>query len=129
MTSTKNIHFTKEHEWIQESGEHFSVGISDYAQTELGDVVFVDLPAVGKVLRRGESLCTVESTKAVSDVYAPVDGTVVEVNEQLASAPELINNSPDTEGWIAKIQVAVPQQIAELMDATQYAAYVSEISK
>ena len=105
------------------------VGITDYAQLELGDVVFVELPGEGDSVSKGDSFGTVESVKAVSDLYSPVDGTVVAVNEGLADAPESVNSSPFEEGWMIKVQPSDASQLEEMMDAGAYAAFVDELSK
>ena len=104
--SEKRMLFTKDHEWVLVEGTIARIGITEYAQNELGDVVFVDLPTVGDTVEEGEGFAVVESVKAVSDVYAPVGGTVVKVNEELESSPELINESPFDQGWIAEIEIA-----------------------
>jgi glycine cleavage system H protein len=121
--------FTKDHEWLLADGANYLVGITDYAQKELGDIVFAELPAVGVELKEGDAFATVESVKAVSEVYSPVDAVVIEVNEKLVNAPELINSSPNEEGWIAKIKLTNTDQLTGLMDETAYQAYLSEISK
>lgn len=121
--------FTRDHEWLLADGESYLIGITDYAQKELGDIVFAELPAVGAELKEGDAFATVESVKAVSEVYSPVDGVVVEVNEKLINAPELINTSPNEEGWIAKVKLSSPDQFSALMDEVTYQAYLSEISK
>lgn len=121
--------YTSSHEWIKKDGELYLVGISDYAQEELGDVVFIDLPEVGKAIKKAESIFTVESVKAVSDIYAPVDGEIVEVNANLSNAPELINESPFNDGWMIKIRVTDENSLSELMDLSRYNALVSELSK
>ena len=102
------------------------IGITEYAQNELGDVVFVDLPTVGDTVEEGEGFAVVESVKAVSDVYAPVGGTVVKVNEELESSPELINESPFDQGWIAEIEIAEGTQLDDLMNAEEYKAFIKE---
>jgi glycine cleavage system H protein len=116
--------YTKEHEWIRPEGEEAVVGITDYAQNQLGDVVFVELPAVGRELRRGEAFGVVESVKSVADLYAPVAGTVVAVNEALASAPEAVNRSPYDEGWMIRIRPSAPGELEELMDGAAYERHV-----
>lgn len=121
--------YTKEHEWIRQDGESFVVGITDYAQKELGDVVFVDLPKIGVEIKQGSSFASVESVKAVSDVYAPVDGTVDGVNDKLSSAPELLNSAPFGDGWLLKIRMKSPDQLSSLMDEAAYNKYISELSK
>jgi len=112
--------YTKEHEWVQIDGGRVRIGITDHAQKELGDVVFVELPAVGTKVSVGDNLGTVESVKAVSDIYAPVSGTVVEINDDLESAPETINTAPYTDGWIAVVELADPSELDGLLDAATY---------
>lgn len=115
--------FAKSHEWILVEGDTGTIGVSKYAQEHLGDVVYVDLPAVGTSLEKGDSLCAVESVKAASDVYVPVSGEIKEVNEELDSSPELINNSPEDEGWIAKIILSNPAELDELLTEEEYRAF------
>src|SRR6201996_4900773 len=106
-----NIKFTKDHEWIRIEGETAFVGITDYAQQQLGDVVFVELPDVGKTLERGKDAAVVESVKAASEVYAPIDGTVTEVNPALTADPATVNTDPQTGGWFFKVKIADPAQL------------------
>ncbi len=123
----KDLKFTKEHEWVKVDGDTVTVGLSDYAQKELGDVVFVELPAVGDTLAKGDACSNIESVKAVSDVYTPVSGEITEANEALEDAPESINNSPYEEGWILKIKLDSPEELEELMDYDAYQKYLEEI--
>jgi glycine cleavage system H protein len=118
--------YTKEHEWIQVSGSTGTIGITDYAQHELGDVVFVELPAVGAKITAGQVFGTVESVKAVSEIFAPVSGEVTEANGALSATPETINNDPHGAGWLIKVKLANPADVAGLMDAAAYQAFVSE---
>ena len=118
--------YTKDHEWVLVEGDKVIVGITEFAQSELGDLVFVDLPAVGKSVATHGTLCVVESTKAASDVYSPVAGTVAERNEALASDPGLINRTPYTEGWIVKLSGVSPSEIAGLMSADEYKKLVGK---
>ena len=118
--------YTKEHEWIKVSGDTGTIGITDYAQHELGDVVFVELPAVGAKITTGEVFGTIESVKAVSEIYAPVSGEVTEANAALASAPEIVNADPHSAAWLIKIKIADPAEIAGLMDVAAYQAFISE---
>lgn len=120
--------YTKDHEWLRQEGDHFVIGITDYAQHALGDVVFVELPGVGSEVKKGSSFATVESVKAASDVYAPVDGRIAEVNSALSDKPELLNSDPHGAGWMIKIS-APSAQLGELMDAAAYEAYIAELSK
>jgi glycine cleavage system H protein len=114
--------YTKEHEWVHVEGNRARIGVTEHAQSELGDVVFVELPAVGAEVTQGGLLGTVESVKAVSDVYAPVSGKVVETNTELESTPELINQEPHGAGWIAVIELSKPEEIKGLLDAAGYEA-------
>lgn len=118
--------YTKEHEWIKVSGDTGTIGITDYAQHELGDVVFVELPAVGAKIKTGNVFGTVESVKAVSEIYAPVSGEVTETNVALSSAPETLNSDPHGSAWLIKVKLANPAEAAGLMDAAAYQAFVSE---
>jgi glycine cleavage system H protein len=118
----KHVRYTKEHEWIAAEGDVGTVGITDFAQHELGDIVFVELPEVGRKVKAGETIGTVESVKAVSEVYSPVSGTVAEVNPALADAPETLNKDPQGAGWICKLKLGSPEELDGLMDADAYAA-------
>ena len=129
MATPNDRRYTKEHEWVRMDGERGTVGITDYAQGQLGDVVFLELPEVGRVLKQGEVFGTVESVKAVSELYAPVDGEVVEVNSALVSAPEKINSDPYGDGWMIKVRLADAKAAEGLMDAAGYEARVAEESK
>lgn len=120
------LKYTKEHEWIRVEGKIGTVGITHFAQDQLGDVVFVELPPVGKQLKAGEQFGVVESVKTVSDLYAPASGTVVEVNAALESSPELVNQSPYGEGWMIKIEISDPAELDSLLDAAAYAALIEE---
>lgn len=111
--------YTKDHEWIELAGDRGKVGITDYAQQQLGDVVFMELPEVGKVLKAGQSFGTIESVKAVSELYAPVSGEVVEVNNALKQTPEAVNSDPHA-SWMVVIKLADPGEVATLLDATAY---------
>jgi glycine cleavage system H protein len=118
--------YTKEHEWIKVSGGTATIGITDYAQHELGDVVFVEVPAVGAKITAGKSLGTIESVKAVSEIYAPVSGEVLEVNPALSATPELVNTDPHNAAWLIKIKMDNPADASSLMDAAAYQAFISE---
>jgi len=120
--------YTKEHEWVRVDGDVATVGISDYAQDQLGDVVFVDLPEVGKTVARGEAMAVVESVKAASDVYAPVSGEVTEANGALGDDPALVNSSAEADGWFCKIRLADKGELEQLMDADAYKAYVESLA-
>lgn len=117
--------FTEDHEYIRMEGATGVVGITDYAQNQLGDIVFVELPALGKKLKKGDEAAVVESVKAASEIYAPVTGTVIEVNVALTSEPGLINTSPDAEGWIFKIAPDAPAELETLLDDAAYAKHTA----
>ncbi len=118
------IAFTKDHEWISVEGDVGTVGITDYAQSQLGDIVFVDLPEVGKTLAAGDEAAVVESVKAASEIYAPVSGEIVAVNDAVSASPVLVNEQAETEGWFVKIKLANPSELDGLMDAAAYKAFV-----
>lgn len=119
----ENFRYTKEHEWVRVDGDTGTVGITDHAQSELGDIVYVDLPKAGAHVEQGKSLGSVESVKAVSDIYSPVTGEVVEVNAALADAPEKLNQDPHGDGWLVKIRLANPDEVGALMSAADYEKY------
>jgi glycine cleavage system H protein len=121
----EQLRYTKEHEWVRLEGDLGTIGITDHAQTELGDIVFVELPRVGTRIERGKTLGSVESVKAVSEVYAPVSGEVVEVNEALAGTPEMISADPHGGGWLVKMRLSAPQELDGLLSATDYEAYIA----
>ncbi len=118
--------YAKTHEWVQVEGKVATVGISNFAQDKLGDVVYVDLPQVGKVVKKGETLMSIESVKAASDVYAPVSGKVLQVNEKLNDQPELVNKDPEGEGWLVKIEMTNPNELNELLDEGAYKKHCEE---
>jgi glycine cleavage system H protein len=120
MTFPEQLQYTKEHEWIRVEGEIGIIGITEYAQGELGDVVFVELPPKGKQLKAGDTFGTVEAVKAVSDLYAPVSGEVTETNAALEGASELVNKEPYAGGWMIKIRIKDKQEVARLLNAKQY---------
>lgn len=126
MNFPDDLRYTREHEWARRKGTQVVVGITEYAQDQLGDVVYLELPEVGAAVKRGESFGVVESTKAVSELFAPVSGTVVEVNSPLSDAPESINEDPYEEGWMIAIEPSSPQELDELMDPKAYQAFVEE---
>ena len=115
--------YTKEHEWVKIDGNIATVGITDYAAHQLGDITFVELPAVGKEVKQFEVLCAIESVKAASDIYAPVSGTVVSVNEELSTRPEIVNESPEEAAWMATMTMTDPSEVANLMSKEQYDEY------
>jgi glycine cleavage system H protein len=125
MAYPANYRYTKEHEWIETDGKTGTVGITDYAQNSLGDIVFVELPKVGSTVEAGQVFGSVESVKAVSDLYSPVTGTVTEVNETLTATPESINTQPHS-AWIIKVQLKNPGDVEKLMSSVDYDKFVSE---
>jgi len=129
MSYPPDFLYTKEHEWLQANGDSATVGITDYAQHELGDVVFVELPKVGAKIKARQSFGTVESVKAVSEIYSPVSGEVTAINEDLAGSPEKINHEPHTGGWLIKLKLADKNETSSLMNAEAYEAYVAEKGK
>ena len=126
MEFPEDLKYTKEHEWILVEGTSAIVGITDYAQDRLGDVVYVEMPAVGDKVSKEDAFGVVESVKAVSDVYAPVSGKVLEVNDDLPDNPHMINEDPYGDGWLIKVEMSDPDEVAELMTAEEYKEYVAE---
>jgi glycine cleavage system H protein len=126
MEFPEDLKFSKEHEWVLVEGGVATVGITDYAQDQLGDIVFVELPAVGDKVSKEDAFGVVESVKAVSDIYAPVSGKVVEVNDDLPENPEMLNEDPYGDGWIIKIEMSDPEEIQDLMTSAEYEEYVAE---
>ena len=120
----ENFRYTKEHEWVRVEGDTGVVGITDHAQEQLGDIVYVDLPKPGTRVEKGKTLGSVESVKAVSDIYAPVSGEVLEVNDALATSPEKLNADPHGEAWLVKIKLSAPGEIQQLLSAGDYQNYV-----
>jgi glycine cleavage system H protein len=118
-----SVYYTEEHEWIRVEGDEAIVGITDFAQGQLGDIVFVELPEAGRQVTKGGEAAVVESVKAASDVYAPVDGEIVEPNPALADDPSLVNSDPEGEGWFFRLRLADPSQLDGLMDADAYKAF------
>ena len=118
--------YTKEHEWVRLENDGLVVGITDYAQESLGEIVYVELPEEGSKVARAEAFGVVESTKAVSDLYAPVSGTVIEVNDTLLDSPELINEDPYEDGWMIRIELSDENELDKLLDAAEYAAFIEE---
>ncbi len=126
MEFPEDLKYTSEHEWVLVEGKVATVGITDYAQEKLGDVVFVELPAVGDKVTKDEPMAVVESVKAVSDVYAPISGTVLEINDDLPDTPEMINEDPYGDGWMLKIEITDPTDLDDLMNAEAYEKFVAE---
>lgn len=122
------IAFTKDHEWIGVEGDVGTIGITEYAQSQLGDIVFVDLPEIGKAVAAGDEVAVVESVKAASEIYAPVAGEIVEINGAVAANPVLVNEQAETEGWFVKIRLSDPSELDALMDAAAYKAFVEGLS-
>lgn len=120
----ENYRYTKDHEWVVVDNGIATIGITDYAQKELGDIVYVDLPRPGDAVVAGKSMGSVESVKAVSDVYSPVTGEVVEVNTALAEAPEKVNQDPHGEAWMVKVKLSAPEEIDRLLTAAEYQSYI-----
>jgi glycine cleavage system H protein len=118
-----SLYFTKEHEWIRVEGDHATVGITDFAQGQLGDVVFVEVPAAGAQLSKGSEAAVVESVKAASDVYSPVSGTVTEGNQALVDDPSLVNSDPEDAGWFFKLELSDNHELSGLMNAEEYKAF------
>lgn len=122
----ENLRYTKEHEWVLVEGDTATVGITDHAQKELGDIVYVDLPKAGASVQAGKTLGSVESVKAVSDIYSPLTGEVAEINELLSSAPEKLNEDPHGAAWLVKLKLSAPEEAGQLMNAADYQAYIGE---
>jgi glycine cleavage system H protein len=123
-----DLKYTKDHEWLRVEGDSATMGISVYAQEQLGDIVYVELPKVGRKVKAAEQIAVVESVKAASEVYAPVSGEVVAVNAKLADDPTLVNSAPTGDGWFVKLKIADPAELAGLMDETAYKAFVASLA-
>lgn len=121
-----DLRFSEDHEWVSIDGDIATVGISDFAQEQLGDVVFVELPEVGRTVSRGDEVAVVESVKAASEIYAPLTGEIVEVNTALAEAPAKVNESPEAAGWFFKLRISDASEADELMDSAAYKTFVDE---
>ena len=126
MNFPEELKYTREHEWARVKGSRVVVGITEFAQDQLGDIVYVELPSVGDEVKKGEAFGVVESTKAVSDLFSPVTGKVVEVNDPLVDAPETINDDPYEEGWMIQVEPSDPNELGELLTAKAYAKFVEE---
>lgn len=120
----EGLKYTKDHEWVKIDGDEAVIGITDHAQSELGDITFVELPEIGKQIKKSDSIATVESVKAASDIYSPVSGEVTQVNDTLETAPETINSSPYENGWICRINIADASEQSSLMDASEYTKHL-----
>lgn len=125
MTTTR---FTRDHEYVRIDGDVGTIGISDYAQAQLGDIVFVELPPIGKAVAKGGEAAVIESVKAASELYAPVSGEIVEVNSALQETPALVNEDPTGQGWFVKLKLADPRELEGLMDETAYASFVKALA-
>jgi len=121
-----DLHYTKDHEWVRVDGDEAVVGITDYATNQLGDIVFVELPDVGRTLSQAATFGVVESVKAVSDLFSPVSGEVTSGNDALAAAPELVNSDPYGDGWMIRLKLTDPTEVDELLDAAAYDALIAE---
>ena len=122
-----SVKFSKDHEWVSVAGDIATVGITNHAQVQLGDVVFVELPAVGKKVHKGGDAAVVESVKAASEVYAPLTGEVIEVNKELEGDPALVNRGAEGDGWFMKLKISNPAELADLMDKTAYDKFVASL--
>ena len=126
MSIPNNLKYTKEHEWILVEGNTGTIGITDYAQGELGDVVFVDIDPSLNAVKKGDTLGTIEAVKTVSDIFAPFSGKVVEINEALKDSPETVNSDPYGNGWMIKIEISDPAELSDLLDASAYQALIGQ---
>ncbi len=126
MTFPEDLKYSKEHEWVKVSGNVATIGSTDYAQEQLGEIVFVELPDEGEALEKNDAFGVVESVKSVSDVFTPLAGLIAEVNEPLLDSPETVNEEPYGEGWLVKLEISNPKDVEELMTAEQYQAYIKE---
>ncbi len=129
MNFPEDLKYSKEHEWVRVSGNIATIGITDYAQEQLGEVVFIELPDEGEEFEKDDAFGVVESVKSVNDIYAPVTGKVVEVNDPVVDSPEIANEDPYAEGWMVKVEISNPKEINDLMSAKQYEAYIKEESE
>lgn len=129
MSYPADLRYTKDHEWVRLEGDVATVGITDHAQEQLGDIVHAELPEVGDAVQAGKACCEVESVKAVSDVYSPVSGEVVEVNGALEDSPDLINNEAHRGGWLFRVRLSNPAEVGELMDARKYVDFLDNLDE
>ncbi|HAW59165.1 MAG TPA: glycine cleavage system protein GcvH [Bacteroidales bacterium] len=127
MNILDDLKYTREHEWIRVEGDLAKVGITDYAQSQMGDIVFVDVQTVGEMLEKGESLGSIEAVKTVEEIYMPVSGKIVEFNEKLSENADLLNKDPYGEGWIVKISLTDPLEINDLLDAQSYRTFIESL--
>jgi len=124
MNVPGNLKYTKDHEWLKVEGEEALVGISDYAQHELGDIVFIEVETVGEILQKGESFGTIEAVKTVSDIYMPVSGEILAFNDVLIAKPETLNQDPYEAGWVIRVKISNPDEIAQLLSAADYSVHI-----
>jgi glycine cleavage system H protein len=129
MNFPEDLKFSKEHEWVRVSGNIATIGVSDFAQDQLGEVVFVELPDEGEEFEKDDAFGVIESVKSVNDIYAPLSGKIVEVNDPVVDSPEIVNEDPYGEGWLVKIEVSDLKELGELMSAKDYEAYIKEESE
>jgi glycine cleavage system H protein len=129
MNFPEDLKFSKEHEWVRISGNIATIGVSDYAQDQLGEVVFVELPDEGEEFEKDDAFGVIESVKSVNDIYAPLSGRIVDVNDPVVDSPEIVNEDPYGEGWLVKIELSDPKELGELMSAKDYEAYIKEESE
>jgi len=129
MNFPEDLKFSKEHEWVRVTGNIATIGVSDYAQDQLGEVVFVELPDEGEEFEKDDAFGVIESVKSVNDIYAPLSGRIVEVNDPVVDSPEIVNEDPYGEGWLVKIEISDPKELSELMSAKDYEAYIKEESE
>lgn len=126
MAIPKDYKYTRTHEWVKVDGDVATIGITDFAQSELGDITYIELPAVGSTLNKSDSLGVIESVKAASDIYSPVSGEVVEDNQDVEGTPEMVNSSPFEDAWLVKLKLSDPSQVDELLDADAYEKFLEE---
>jgi glycine cleavage system H protein len=127
MNYPENFKYTKDHEWVEINGNQISLGITDYAQDSLGDIVMVELPEVGAEFNQGDTIGVVESVKSVSDIFTPVSGKIIEINQDLDQTPEILNEDPNAKGWICKIELTNSDELSELMDVNQYQELINSL--
>ncbi|MEN9444856.1 MAG: hypothetical protein RIS47_1746 [Bacteroidota bacterium] len=125
MNVPENLKFTKDHEWLRAEGNIAYIGITDYAQDQLGDIVFIDITTEGETLEKEETFGTVEAVKTVSDLFMPISGTVLELNPALADSPESVNSDPYGDGWMIKVEISTPAELSELMTAAEYLEFIA----
>lgn len=129
MNFPEDLKYSKEHEWVRIAGNIATIGVSDYAQDQLGEIVFVELPDEGEEFEKDDAFGVVESVKSVNDIYSPLSGKVVETNDPVVDSPEIVNEDPYNEGWLVKIEVSDPKELGDLMSAKDYEAYIKEESE